>query len=147
MNSLEIEHILRGVPHFKGVLSADALLTDILQGDFLVVVNTQPKDQVGAHWCVFGRFGTVAEYFDPAGMTADYYQSYWHDFLCSHSTYMTNDNRIQDYDSLMCGWFAIYYIIKRDKNTPSFILDQFSSDLRDNERKLKYYFALNDRVW
>lgn len=119
INKVLTKHLGRNV--FKGVFPASQLppVGDFTGANvdypFCFVANTDTADKTGQHW--------VAFYFDKTGM-ARYFDSFgrepcyrdWLNYLSGNSKLGLWDYcraEIQSLDSIACGEYCIYYLIKR----------------------------------
>lgn len=108
---------LAGNNKFLGVFSKDKLPAKISDGES-VVINLQNFDEgSGSHWtCVYN---------DPDKQDIEYFDSYGFpggdeikDFMKTSGkkpTYCTNEIQSLNENSIVCGYYCIYYILSRIK--------------------------------
>lgn len=147
MNTSEIRQILRNdrvvKTLFKGVFPSDKLTT-VRTGQlpFACVVNTDPSDQPGRHWCsiFIDRYGR-GEFFDSYGYHPAYYGNVFVDFLnrrCKNWTY--NQIGLQGSFSATCGQYCVFYLLHRCKGMPMLeLLSMFTKDKELNDEMVNEY--------
>ena len=91
-------------------------------------------DQGGTHWTAFIKHGQNIFYCDSYGQYPP--QNEFNLFNQFHHIYILSED-LQDYNSELCGWFALFFIIWMDKN-PSLkrfksYLNNFSHNPREND--------------
>ena len=118
LSNFDIERILKNVGNFRGVFSKD-MLPEAIAGDESVVINIQDYlDGGGTHWvCVVNQPDSKdVEYFDsfgvqPSDVVVDYMRT-------AGKGVVYSDSHIQDVSSVMCGYYACYFIMERSKGRP-----------------------------
>ena len=80
MNTYAIEHALRNIPRFGGVLAQDELKLEYNKSPKFYVVNTDPSHLPGEHWVAFYTGGRP-EFFDSTGHSPRYYGNGCNQFL------------------------------------------------------------------
>ena len=95
---------------FQGVFPID-LLPSRQTGSY--VINLDKHDQPGSHWVAVYDDGEKVEYFDSFGIPPT-----CRTFLGSTAVYSTA--HIQPLMSNACGFYCVYFIIKRANNIPMF---------------------------
>jgi hypothetical protein len=149
MNTVEIEYVLKKCLCNKMkfiVCSADQLLKYKVKKPSMFIVNIDQSDQPGSHWVsfYFPESG-AAEFFDSMGKPPEHYHIYYKNFLIAYgSSYLHNLNRIQDYNTSLCGEYCIYFLIHRSENMSyEKILVQFCGDNYFlNDYKIMKYFKM-----
>lgn len=142
MNEIEIVQCLTQHPLtksiFKGVFARDELKAQRLQTDTLFIVNTDRREDPGAHWTLFYRSKDgVALYFDSYGMRPLYKEMY--DFILKDSEkFDYNTWQLQDVDSSVCGHYVTYFAAR-------LCAGQTLHDIRQNHFS-KNKRKLNDRI-
>ena len=101
------------ISNFKGVFSKDLLPKIINQNESCIVNIEDYFNGNGTHWvCIYNDHNSKdVEYFDsfglyPSDVVVDYMKT-------SQKGIIYNDGEIQDSNSIMCGYYCCYYIIKR----------------------------------
>ena len=102
--NFEIQKYCQNEPRFNGAYSRDNL-PKMKDGAF--VINLDEYSDIGTHWIAFYARNNNVTYFDSFGVEH---------FLKEVKTFISNKNiktnifRIQAYDSVMCGYFCIFFI-------------------------------------
>ena len=139
LSNFDIEHILKGVDHLRGIYSKD-MLPKTIHNDEAVVINTQDYlDGGGTHWvCVVHQPDSDdVEYFDsfgvqPSDVVLDYMKT-------SGKGVVYSDSHIQDINSVTCGYYVCYFILERSKGRPmTDILLDFSNPKANEEMIRKF---------
>jgi hypothetical protein len=137
MNTLEISEAMTGLKKFAGVFAKDQLPAIVKNKPIFYIVNTDPIASPGEHWIAM-YIGDEVEFFDSLGRNPNYYGERLEYFLINNG--YTNDynyscERIQNYESIACGQFCIYYCLLRNmKYTFSEIMNHFNyEDLSMND--------------
>ena len=133
---------------FLGVFASDCLpdpAAAALAAPAALVVNYDPSDQPGSHWCSVLWTRRVVAWFDSYGLPPDA-----PDLLVGHSThfrrwlsvlsrglgldqYSYNTADLQSPGETTCGHWAIQFL----KNGPKKGWDQFGPDLAANDRHIR----------
>lgn len=122
---------------FKGVWAADEVPRSNQPG--LYIFNTATSKELGRHWIsIYIPEQGPGEFIDSLGHSPEYYQDKFVNFLVEqHPSYMLNDNRLQDYGSSTCGYYAIFYGIHRCRGWKMMdIVHLFGRDLNKNDIKV-----------
>ena len=112
MNGFEISQCLEQHPltshSFKGVYSRDELKNKHLQPGNLFIINTDKRQDPGAHWVLFYRGRSDPPlYFDSYGNPPLHKEMY--EFaIKDNETFGYNAWRLQDVDSSVCGHYVTY---------------------------------------
>ena len=115
LSNFDIDSILKDVDNFRGVFSKDMLPQKILDNESVVVNIQDYLDGGGTHWvCVINQPDSAdVEYFDsfgvrPSDVIVDYMKQ-------DDKGVVYSDSHIQDVRSVMCGYYACYFITERFK--------------------------------
>ena len=120
MNSKEIAAVLLKDIHsrrvFKGVYPRNRLPFHVYTGrPCAFVINTDVASGPGKHWVAVwfnGKGG--AEYFDSFGLPPS--SSDIKQFIVTNSfTYFYNHRLLQDLTSSMCGYYVLYFVMKKSR--------------------------------
>ena len=103
--NFEIQNYYKNEPRFNGVYSRDNLLKEIKQEAY--VANLDEHD-VGTHWIALYVKDHEVIYFDSFGV--EYFPKEIKRFI-RHKNVKTNIFRIQEDNSIMCGYFCIFLLI------------------------------------
>jgi hypothetical protein len=146
MNTTQLRRALLSDPNTKrcygDVCPADRLPSIVHPRPRLYIVNTDKSGRPGTHWVsfYFPPRGPV-EFFDPAGHAPEYYH---HRFKCvvlaNGPHYLYSTNRIQDFDTVTCGQYCLFYALRRCRGSSMRnIIRSFSTtDLSANEEKVSH---------
>ena len=108
LTNFEIEAYNQNEPRFNGVNSRDNLPDKIKDGAY--VINLDEYSDIGTHWIVlialYVNNITVA-YFDSFGV--EHISKEIKKFI-NNKSITANIYRVQNYDSIMCGYFCIGFI-------------------------------------
>ena len=129
---------LKMFPRYGGTLAADQL-PKRRQNSTFYVVNTDVRSGLGKHWVVMWiPSHGPPEYFDSLGNKPS---NSFHHFL--GSKYYRNTDRLQNYGSMSCGAFCLYYISHRLRGqTLAQIVKQFDpNNLTANEFIVKNFLT------
>ncbi len=104
MSNIDIENLLASNKHFRGVFSRDVPMPTLKKEEF-IVINLDSKGRPGSHWVsLFKNKEGDLEYHDSFGLSPP-------EELGHGITFSTD--KIQNDDSVACGFFAIYYPMLR----------------------------------
>jgi hypothetical protein len=113
LTSLDIFHHLKidsfSRKKFKNVLPKDRLPKNV-QYPSAYVINTHKSNQPGEHWlAVFYNKNGKCTFFDSFGFSPNLYGL--ERFIEKSSTsWEYNSMRLQEYGSVVCGYYCIYFI-------------------------------------
>ena len=137
---------LNCTPHFLGCFSDDEISKLVLKPTCFIIVNLDISLGPGSHWIALGIFPNSIEVFDSLGF--DIFN--WTRVPCSLLTFLHNISRsrrvfvsprLQPDDSNMCGFYCIYYIIRRAFSPFINLTDNFDlTDFTVNDFKLQQFF-------
>ena len=117
LSNVQIQEIMinRNITNFRGVYSKD-MLPKKIHRDESIIINIQDfLDGGGTHWvCVYNdKKSKDVEYFDSFGLyPSDIVLKY---MKTARKGIVYSSNQIQGIDSVMCGYYCIYFIIERYK--------------------------------
>ena len=148
MNSGQIAAVLQADrytrPYFRGVFASDRLPQEIKRYPTALVMNVDPHEEPGSHWCsVFITKDKIGTFFDSYGQEPQEYTHLFQEFLernCKSWTY--NSKCLQSLDSNVCGHYSLYFLLLRSRNisVPN-IVRRFSSNTRRNDQYV-YHFIM-----
>jgi len=119
--------MLKNIPGYKGAFCKDVLPKSFSENSSVVINLQDSIDGGGTHWvCCYGN-----EYFDSFGVAPpDIVKKYLEK---KHSNILFNTSKLQQDDSVLCGYYCCYYISERAKGREALDVlldfDQFPSDL------------------
>ena len=105
LTSFEIQNIYENESRFNGVYSRDNLPKTIKNGAY--VINLDEFEDVGTHWIALYVQNDEITYFDSFGV--EHVPKEIKRFV-GHENIKTNIFRIQEDNSIMCGYFCIGFI-------------------------------------
>ena len=109
LTKFEIQKYYQNEPRFNGVFSRDNLPNNndnnVKNGAY--VINLDEYHDNGTHWIALYVNNKMAIYFDSFGV--EHIPKEIMKFIARKKT-ITNIYRIQEYDSIMCGYFCIGFI-------------------------------------
>ena len=105
LTNLEIQTYYQNESRFIGVYSRDNLPQKIKDGVY--VINLDEYYDIGTHWIVLHVNNKTVTYFDSFGI--EHIPKEVKKFIGNRNI-ISNIYRIQNYDSLMCGYFCIGFI-------------------------------------
>ena len=105
LTNFEIQKYYQNEPRFNGVYSRDNLPNKIKDGAY--VINLDEYSDIGTHWVALYVQNNDVTYFDSFGV--EHIPKEIKTFI-GNKKIKTNIFRIQEYDSIMCGYFCIGFI-------------------------------------
>ena len=130
-----------GIKYFRGVFSKDVLPKQIRNKE-CGIVNLDNHIGPGTHWVAYRNINRFCEYFDPFGLMMPLeVQKY---MTTSGKQLEYSGDEIQERDSVLCGYWCLYYLLERQKGRS--ILDTIHnakfdmSDTSVNHRFIINYF-------
>jgi hypothetical protein len=100
-------------PFFKGVFSADSVLTFSPCVPCAIIINTDPSSQPGRHWvAIFIDNTNQGQFFDSYGNKPEYYHPEWNLWLSKWTKKWTYSSRVVQPDSSVhCGVHSLFFIL------------------------------------
>ena len=105
LTNFEIQTYYQNEPRFIGVYNRDNLPDKIKNGAY--VINLDEYSDIGTHWITLYVNNKTVTYFDSFGI--EHIPKEVKKFLGNRNI-ISNIYRIQNYDSIMCGYFCIGFI-------------------------------------
>ena len=105
LTNFEIQAYCQNEPRFIGVYSRDNLPDKIKDGAY--VINLDEYSDIGTHWIALYVNSKTVTYFDSFGI--EHIPKEVKKFIGNRNI-VTNIYRIQNYDSIMCGYICIGFI-------------------------------------
>ena len=130
-----------GIKHFRGVFSKDVLPTQIKNKE-CGIVNLDDHIGPGTHWVAYRNIDRFCEYFDSFGLKMPSEVKKY--MATSGKQLVYSSDEIQERDSVLCGYWCLYYLLERQKGRS--ILDTIHnckfdmSDTSVNHRFIINYF-------
>ena len=102
-----------GIKHFRGVFSRDALPNQINEPE-VGIINLDSNIGTGTHWICYRNVDkNICEYFDSFGLIMPTeIQKY---LQTSDEKIIYSTDEIQERDSVLCGYWCLYYLLERQK--------------------------------
>jgi hypothetical protein len=124
----------------ENILMRDEIKDNLNVGFY--IINLDTSDHEGTHWTACYSHPLKSLYFDSYGFIPPL------ELEQKIKPYIYNDKDIQDWNSEACGWFCIAFIkFLYDKNDKEIaykeFLKLFSSNTKENDKKLKEYLRLS----
>jgi len=134
--------ILKESPNFFGCLAEDQTeFTAIQSFPAFFIVNIDSSDEEGSHWIALGIFKESVEIFDTLGFKIFKWKSipctllkFLHRIIGQRSLRISK--RLQGPESILCGYYCIFYVLMRPYFSWHMIQSQFSSDFEKNDLQL-----------
>ena len=105
MTNLETEGYCQNEPRFNGVYSRDNLHHKIKDGAY--VINLDEYSDIGTHWIALYVNNKTVTYFDSFGVEHIPKEI---EKIINNKNVLANIYRVQNYDSIMCGYFCNGFI-------------------------------------
>ena len=128
-----------GIKHFRGVFSKDVLPTQIKNKE-CGIVNLDNHIGPGTHWVAYRNIDRFCEYFDSFGlMMPSEVKKY---MATSGKRLEYSGDEIQERDSVLCGYWCLYYLLERQKGRS--ILDTIhNSEFDMSDTSVNHRFIIN----
>jgi hypothetical protein len=115
----------------------------IIKYPLCLVVNTDTSEESGKHWVSFyiDNIQSYVEFYDSYGLGIEIYSHYFKDFVTLlNRPLKENIVQIQNYESVVCGHYAIYFMYKRICGHASLsIYCKFSSNYKKNDNIVQQF--------
>ena len=105
LTNFELQAYYQNEPRFNGIYSRDNSPDKIKDGAY--VVNLDEYSDIGAHWIALYVNDKTVTYFDSFGV--QHIPIEIKKFI-NNKNIIANIYRVQNYDSIMCGYFCIGFI-------------------------------------
>ena len=105
-----------GIKHFRGVFSRDNLPSQINEKE-CGIINLDSQIGPGTHWVAYRNIDEFhCEYFDSFGlMMPSDVRKY---LSTSGKMILISGDEIQERESVLCGYWVLYYLLERQKGVP-----------------------------
>ena len=144
LTDFEIQKYYQNEPRFNGVYSRDNLPDKIKDGAYLT--NLDEYSDIETHWIPLYALNDNVTYFDSFGV--EHIPKEIKTFI-DKSIVVTNNFRIQAYDSVKCGQFCIGFIdfMLGGKNLTNFNnLFSLNNYKKDDDIILKYFMTNVEKI-
>ena len=131
-----------GIKHFRGVYSRDGL-PDRMKNKECGIINLDSQIGPGTHWVAYRNVeSTYCEYFDSFGLLMP--NEVMKYFTTSGKRIFYSGDEIQERDSVLCGYWCLYYLLERQRGVPMLgVIHNAKFDMNDqtvNHRFIIDYF-------
>ena len=130
-----------GIKHFRGIYSRDGLPKQIKK-DECGIINLDSQIGPGAHWDAYRNGDKAAEYFDSFGLIMPHEVMKY--LRTSRKRIFYSGDEIQERDSVLCGYWCLYYLLERQRGFPMLsVIHNAKFDMNDqtvNHRFIIDYF-------
>ena len=128
-----------GIKHFRGVYSRDALPIKILKNE-VGIINLDSQIGPGTHWVAYRNGKNGAEYFDSFGLIMP--NEVMKYLMTSGKNIYYSGDEIQERDSVLCGYWALYYLLQRQIGIPMLsVIHNANFDM--NDQSVNHRFIIN----
>ena len=104
LTNFEIEAYYQNEPRFNGAYSRHNLPDKIKHGAY--IVNLDEHHDIGTHWVALHANNKTVTYFDSFGV--EHIPKEVKKFI-NNKNIVANIYQVQNYDSIMCGYFCIRF--------------------------------------
>ena len=102
-----------GIKYFRGIYSRDNLPSSTMQKE-CGIINLDSKIGPGTHWVCYRNINlNYCEYFDSFGLIMPTEINKY--LLTSRKKIVYSGDEIQERDSVLCGYWCLYYLLERQK--------------------------------
>ena len=130
-----------GMKHFRGIYSRDAL-PDRIKRNEVGIINLDLQIGPGTHWVAYRNSKNGAEYFDSFGLIMP--NEVMKYLRTSGKQIFYSGDEIQERDSVLCGYWCLYYLTERQRDVPILnVIHNAEFDMNDqtvNHRFIIDYF-------
>ena len=145
-STTQINYFLEDVPHYTGCFADDELINFSIQSfPSYLICNLDHSSGVGSHWIALRFDRKVVEIFDPLGFNTKLWPKlpvFLLNFLhnLSHHKQIIMSGQVQPSNSLLCGFYCIFYVLNRQNISLNQLMKLFSKRLYKNDSVLAYNF-------
>ena len=128
-----------GIKHFRGIYSRD-VLPDKIKRNEVGIINLDSQIGPGTHWVAYRNSKNGSEYFDSFGLVMP--NEVMKYLMVSGKQIFYSGDEIQERDSVLCGYWCLYYLLERQKGVP--ILNVIHNTKFDmNDQTVNYHFIID----
>ena len=144
LTNLEIDKIMTKYDNYRGTFSKD-MLPKTMKKNEATVVNLQGYFAGdGTHWvCIYNdEKSDKVKYFDSFGLVPPNEVIKY--MKTTNKNIIYNDSQIQNMDSILCGYYCIYYIEQRNegRTADEVLLDFHDNPTEFNKKFMKFYLDI-----
>ena len=127
-----------GIKHFRGIYSKD-VLPDRIKRNEVGIINLDSQIGPGTHWVAYRNNKNGSEYFDSFGLIMP--NEVMKYLMISGKQIFYSGDEIQERDSVLCGYWCLYYLLERQKGVP--ILNVIHNTKFDiNNQNVNHHFII-----
>ena len=128
-----------GIKHFRGIYSKD-VLPDRIKRNEVGIINLDSQIGPGTHWVAYRNNKNGSEYFDSFGLIMP--NKVMKYLMISGKQIFYSGDEIQERDSVLCGYWCLYYLLERQKGVP--ILNVIHNTKFDiNNQTVNHHFIID----
>lgn len=128
-----------GIKYFRGVFSKDMLPKQIKNKE-CGIINLDDHIGDGTHWVCYRNIDRFCEYFDSFGLPMPIEVK--KNMKTSGKRLVYSSDEIQERDSVLCGYWCLYYLLERQKGRS--ILDTIHNSKFDmSDTSVNHRFIIN----
>ena len=128
-----------GIKYFRGIYSRDTL-PDIIKINEVGIINLDSKIGPGTHWIAYKNSKNDVEYFDSFGLTMP--NEVMQYLMTSGKQIFYSGDEIQERDSVLCGYWCLYYLLERQRGVSMFdVIHNAEFDI--NDKTVNHRFIIN----
>ena len=128
-----------GIKHFRGVFSKNALPVRI-KNKGCGIVNLDDNIEPGTHWVAYRNIDRFCEYFDSFELKMPLEVEKY--MTTSGKQLVYSIDEIQERDSVLCGYWCLYYLLERQNGRS--ILDIIHNSKFDmSDTSVNHRFIIN----
>ena len=103
-----------GIKYFRGIYSRDNLPKQIKKNE-CGIINLDSQIGSGSHWIVYRNGDKYSVYFDSFGLKMpEEVKKY---LTTSNKPIVYSGDEIQERDSVLCGYWCLYFLLERQNGT------------------------------
>ena len=126
------------IKYFRSIYSRDRLPDQIKRKE-CGIINLDSMEGQGTHWVCYRNIDiNMAEYFDPFGLIMPHEISHY--LSKSGKKIIFSQDEIQNRDTVLCGYWCLYYLIERQKGKSILDVIHHEDFDDDNSDFIKDYF-------
>ena len=128
-----------GIKHFRGIYSKD-VLPDRIKRNEVGIINLDSQIGPGTHWVAYRNNKNGSEYFDSFGLIMP--NKVMKYLMISGKQIFYSGDEIQERNSVLCGYWCLYYLLERQKGVP--ILNVIHNTKFDiNNQTVNHHFIID----
>ena len=127
-----------GIRYFRSIYSRDRLPDQIRKKE-CGIINLDSIEGEGTHWVCYRNIDeNMVAYFDPFGLIMPH--EIHHYLATSGKKVIFSQDEIQNRDTVLCGYWCLYYLIERQKGKSVLDVIHHEDFDHDNSDFIKDYF-------